>query len=253
MLPNFLCIGAARAGTTSLYEYMTQHPDIYVPPVKEVHYFTYRHEKWSTNPALSLAGYEEYFAGAEKYILRGEISPSYLWFPGTAQEIRRVLGEIRIIVILRNPVTRAISDFQYSRQFGHNRYGFNELIVKGLDNLKIQKLRLNPFLPSAILWKGFYARQIRAYLAQFRQENIKIFLFDDLVNSPQQFIQELCTLLDIRCALDIPITKTNSRPKKDEVPAEAKAILKKLYRRDILECSQITGRNLNHWLDNSTL
>src|SRR4051794_7359255 len=95
-LPNFLCIGAQKAGTTALFHMLRQHPEIFLHPQKETHFFSlYRND-------VPEHAYEfGHFSGYRRQRLLGEISPEYMRVPGAAQSIRRVLGRIKIIVCLR--------------------------------------------------------------------------------------------------------------------------------------------------------
>jgi hypothetical protein len=117
MLPNFIVIGAAKAGTTALYWYLAEHPDVFMSPKKETNYFAYGRDRqgrllygdpeFHQFPVQSLAEYEELFDGAEGARAVGEASPIYLEAPQTAGRIRELLPQSRLICSLRHPVDRA--------------------------------------------------------------------------------------------------------------------------------------------------
>jgi len=247
--PTFLGVGAARSGTTAIYDWMRRYPEIFIPEIKEIHFFTYRQLQWDNYRPLSYNDYLNYFKDGESFKVRGEISPSYLYFPGTAQKIYDSLGSIKIIIILRNPIERAISDYQYSIQYNQNKLDFNQFLIRGIDGFKNDSLYIDPFTPTAILWKGFYFQQIQEYLQLFGKKQIKILLFDDLVKDATIIENELCTFLKISPYKKIKIQKKNARSEKIKINAEARHILEDLYRQDIRKCAQIINRNLNHWLD----
>src|SRR3954452_25059385 len=102
-LPNFLIIGAAKAGTTSLYEYLKQHPDVYMSPLKEPGYY------WSEAPALedapirTRADYERLFDGVTTEKALGEAAPRYRKSAPPAEGIAHALPPARLIVSLPNP------------------------------------------------------------------------------------------------------------------------------------------------------
>ncbi len=108
-LTNFLIIGAAKAGTTSLYHYLRQHPDVFMSPVKEPQYY------WDEGPknmhacAYDRAAYERLFEGSESRRAAGEASPQYLHSPTAPARIAADLPRSRLIVSLRNPADRAYS------------------------------------------------------------------------------------------------------------------------------------------------
>ena len=103
MKPNFLVIGAQRAGTTWLYECLREHPEIFLPETKELHYFDLNHEKGDE-------WYFRHFEGASEKAI-GEITPNYYQYPGAIEKAHVLLPEAKFIFILREPKARAISQF----------------------------------------------------------------------------------------------------------------------------------------------
>jgi hypothetical protein len=111
--PNFIIIGAQRCGTTSLYNYLTRHPSILPARVKEVHYFDYKSYRgllwYKANFPMLTHKLKRYIK--QKTIITGEASPFYLYHPHAFKRIAQVLPNIKLIVILRNPVDRALSHY----------------------------------------------------------------------------------------------------------------------------------------------
>src|ERR1700753_3266246 len=117
ILPNFLIVGAAKSGTTSLFHYLKQHPDIFLPEFKEPHFFVSALVKNKVYSWIEeKQEYENLFAGASAYHKRGEASVTYLYYYKIAiPNILSLLGRsTKIIVILRNPVERALSAYNYT-------------------------------------------------------------------------------------------------------------------------------------------
>ena len=118
-LPSTVIIGAPRSGTTSLFFYVKQHPDIFLPVRKELHYFSYDLLKENVDgpgdqgALASLCAtreeYEAHYASVRAEKVIGEVSPSYLYFSQVSERIRSELGEVKIIALLRNPVDKAFS------------------------------------------------------------------------------------------------------------------------------------------------
>lgn len=128
-LPDFIVIGAAKAGTTALYWYLAEHPQIFMSPLKETNYFAYGVDSSGDllygDPELhnfrirTLEEYRALFEAAGDAIAVGEASPIYLECPQTPGRIEELLPEARIVCGLRNPVDRAYSDYQmYLRSRG---------------------------------------------------------------------------------------------------------------------------------------
>ena len=121
MLPNFIVIGAAKAGTTALYWYLAEHPEVFMSPVKETNYFAYGLDpegrllygdpEVHRFPVKALSAYEQLFADAGDAVAVGEASPIYLECPPAARRIRELIPGALIVCSLRHPVDRAYSDY----------------------------------------------------------------------------------------------------------------------------------------------
>ena len=145
-LPHFVGLGTQKGGTTSLQRLLEQHPGVYLPPCKEVHYFTLHSEE----PAR---WYAEHYRDARLGQRRGDITPFYLFHPKVPARIRALLPQARMIVLLRDPVERALSQVFHAR-----RHGFEELDV--VDALAAEHERLTA--------GNTYSFQKHSYVARSR-------------------------------------------------------------------------------------
>ena len=164
-LPNFLVIGAQRAGTSLLHQILLAHPDVYVPAQrKEVHYFDRyfeRGDEW----------YQSYFpaAGAAgRYRAIGEITPDYLATEEAPVRIHALLPACRMIAILRNPVDRVYSWYQHARRSRNERRDFATFLHE----------------EPAALCSGLYHRHLQSYLALFPREALLVLLYEELLRDP---------------------------------------------------------------------
>ena len=120
-MPNFLIIGAMRAGTTSLYHYLKQHPQVYMSPVKEPRFFALEGEKpdpgrptderLMNHSITDIEAYRALFQAVSKETAIGEASPLYLYSPKAPERIRHYIPDAKLIAVLRDPVERAYSHF----------------------------------------------------------------------------------------------------------------------------------------------
>lgn len=191
-LPTFLVVGAARAGTTSLYRYLAQHPDVYMSPTKEINFFSQKFIPTQHIEEMSIKDYNKYFQGATNEKEIGESSPSYLWVPEAAKDVFKLLPRAKIIIILRNPVDRIISDYNFSRLFGYNRDELKDLIEKFGD---VEDSSWHS--PHVMIQKGMYSEQVKQYLTLFNQEQVRIFLYDELYQKPEGLMIKIYNFLDI--------------------------------------------------------
>ena len=113
--PNFYIVGAVKSGTTSLYAYLRQHPQVFLPTMKEPHFFTQPRPSPEQIHLIQyvadIESYQHLYRGADRYPRIGDASPSYLWCEEAPERIHAVQPEARIIVILRDPVQRAYAQY----------------------------------------------------------------------------------------------------------------------------------------------
>ncbi len=204
---NFLIIGAAKAGTTSLYYYLNQHPEVYMSEPKEPFFFEAEYDKgieyyWS-----------KYFAGwrGEKAI--GEARHRNLYLPYVVPRIKESIPNAKLIVILRNPIDRAYSHWWHWYSRGEEPLSFEDAIYEDLK--RIEKGITFEGEEGAQLWcrnfdfktgknefrtyldSGYYARQLKRYLALFPKSQIKVVFLEDLKRDPQFIISELWEFIGV--------------------------------------------------------
>lgn len=191
-LPTFVVIGAAKSGTTALYNYLRQHPDVYMTPREEPSFFAFADESPRFNgpdgteasvnhtAVTSQSDYEALFAGAKPGQARGDISPGYLYWPGTAERLARMVPDVRIVAVLRHPVDRAYSAFMHARR--ESKEPLSDFCAA---------LRAEPARIAAdfgFLWRyadlGRYANQLAVYFELFPREQVFVALYDDLAADP---------------------------------------------------------------------
>lgn len=187
-LPTFLVIGAARSGSTTLHDCLRQHPEVYVSPVKEPHFFSYEGDPLpSPGPAppprdwvRTIDDYAELFAGMKPGMAAGEASVSYLYRPATAERIFGRLPDVRLIAILRNPVERAYSAFSYLRERGSEPHSAFSAALEA-ENARVRD-------NWAHIWHykrmGFYGEQLARYFGRFDREQIHVLTLDDFADDP---------------------------------------------------------------------
>ena len=179
-LPNFLIIGAAKAGTTSLYDWLRQHPDVFMPSLKEPKFFAYDPERGGQFPVRTLADYTALFEGAAAAAI-GEASPSYLGSSKAMHRIHETLPGVRLIAALRDPAERAYSVYQMNlRNLGRNR--------------------ATPFaeaLRDDVNLRQGYARYLERYLGLFDRAQLRIVLFEEIAQAPLETVQGLFGFLGV--------------------------------------------------------
>ncbi|MEA2326119.1 MAG: hypothetical protein QOE68_1078 [Thermoanaerobaculia bacterium] len=272
-LPNFLVIGAAKGGTTSLYHYLRQHPDIYMSPMKEPNYYTDEDQLFGKRSIRSRNGYEQLFAAVNGERAIGEATPRYLNALTGIGRIQADLPGVRLIATLRQPADRGYS--AYLQRFTDSREW------RSADDV------LQP--GNYLFESGYYHAKLRRYFDTFPRDQIKVILFDDLIARPQATVQSLFRFLGVDA--DFPVdtsTRFNRtlsprfvrltrlfnatakavarnapwvsgtglgtplrRPllrKPDPIPPALWRRLTDQYRDDITATGELLDRDLSHWL-----
>lgn len=213
--PNFFILGAAKAGTTSFAEYLSQHPQVYMSPVKEPHYFssdidctripehTPPQKYFSLLPlrkrhALYVRQPEHYdllFAAAGDAKVRGEASPSYLYSELAPKRISEEISDPKFLVLLRNPIERAYSHFRM--HYGKDTDDFVKSVQRDF-----QCSRKGWGVSLLYVELGCYAPQLKRYFARFPRDRIKICFYDDFRVDLRQTLLEVLSFLEIDETLD---------------------------------------------------
>lgn len=217
-LPTFLIIGAARSGTTALYHILDQHPDVYMSPVKEPNFFAYGGHpidfqgpgddqsinSWSVT---TLDNYQSLFADAHPDQARGEASPSSLYVPRAAQRIQHFIPDARLIVLLRNPVERAYSNYLLLVRDGREPSPtFSEALQQ-----EAKRIRQGWEHVWHYIQLGFYARQLEQYMQRFPTSHLQVYLHDDLVTEPDRVLRDIFQFIAVDPSF-APDTSTQYNP-----------------------------------------
>jgi len=171
-LPNFMCVGAAKAGTTSLYDILRQHSNVFVPSFKEPHFFDI--------PSVYKNGVQwyskTYFNNVKEEKCIGDFTPTYLFDTEAPKRIVKDLGvDVKFIVILRNPVDRAYSHYLHSLRDEHESLSFTEALNKE----KTNKNEYLSYLRSSYVEQGLYAKMLVNFFQYFPKENFLILNFEE--------------------------------------------------------------------------
>ena len=196
--PTFIIVGASKAGTTSLYQYLSQHPEISLSVEKEPHYFVREH-RFSFPITDTQEKYLKLFAGSLTKEV-GEASTAYLYFSGTAKRIESLLPDVKIIISLRAPIEIALSMWGHQVREGLEFSSFDEAIRQELTEGKriingveygfnyIQQARLE--------------NQVKEYLDVFGRDRVFFADFRELATSPSSLMKKLYQFLEVNDAFE---------------------------------------------------
>jgi hypothetical protein len=199
-LPTFLIIGCGRSGTTSLYRYLRQHPQIFMCPVKEPSYFSWTDEMartgegvpWYDTSVKTLAAYEALFSGVTSETAIGEASPRYFFSPQAPERIHRLIPDARLVAILRHPAERAHAVYVGSRRDGYETAPTFEEAIRQCEEGKREKWPFRHYLRQCE-----YHRHIARYLGIFPRAQLRLYLFEDLAADAAALLRDLLAFLGV--------------------------------------------------------
>ena len=185
ILPNFLIVGAQKSGTTSLHDILKAHPQTNMSETKEINFFT-NNEKLKKG----LNYYSTFFKQDHKSIATGESSPGYICYPNVHKLIHQYLGEIKIVIILRDPIKRALS------QYWDNRRHLTEVMSESqiIDNYLETEYSPNR---RGYFSRGVYYNDVKKYIDLFGANNVHVLIFEDLIKNQKLELHRLYDFLGL--------------------------------------------------------
>jgi hypothetical protein len=208
MAPDFLIIGTQRGGTTSLYRYLKAHPSIGASSNKDVHFFDRRFHKGVSWYRGHFPTHIEKFLAERSHgrpFLTGEASPSYLFHPHAPRRAAQVLPHARLIVLLRDPVSRAYSQYHHARKLGFEHLSFEEAIEAEEERFAREHERVlqdehyysETYKHLSYLRKGIYVDQLKAWMSVFPREQFLILKSEEFYADPAATFKQVLAFLGL--------------------------------------------------------
>ncbi len=212
--PDFIIGGAMKSGTGTLHHILNSHPKIFIPD-KEIYFFNIddihhrsdffarssdkglKRLKDKANFAKYRCWYKSFFESASKDQLIGEDSTLYLASSFAPERIRKLLPDVKLIFMLRNPVSRAYSHYWHLVRTGRAIYSFEKTLQ---------------YMPGTILRYGFYKDQIKRYLQLFPNERLKFVIFENFIEEMQENINEIVKFIELKSTIDISEIDIHKNP-----------------------------------------
>ena len=200
LIPDFLIIGAGKSGTTSLDKYLNQHPQIFIPGMKEPNFFGYENTKIEdlgndadeirhyTHSVTSLEEYLRLFADAKPEQIKGETSNTYMYHRDAPERIHHYNPKMKLIAVLPQPANRLYS--RYLHLARDNRTPTSSF-ADCLDRDSIWWQR------NDLVTEGFYFKNLSPFYRLFPKQQIKVYLYEELNNQPEQVLEDICRFLGV--------------------------------------------------------
>lgn len=224
--PSFFVVGAQKSGTTALHHHLVKHPDLFLPQVKETHFFSDGHGEYRKGLQFYL---NTHFAGADANQLAGEVDPEYLFFPETPGRLAQYFPQAKLIFLFREPVARAFSQYQHAYRVGEERLDFAHALAREQfrmnmgpedSDAKAERFLYVPQADNAVeqrrlfqmmartcfsyVSRGHYAEQVKRYLPLFPRRQMLFLLFESLRDKPEETLRGVYEFLGVSYLAPLP-------------------------------------------------
>jgi hypothetical protein len=198
-LPNFILIGAQKGGSSALYKFICEHPKVQRAFIKEPHYFSGRYR------TDNLKWYRALFPFKNSGIITGEASPSYITHPLSPSRIKSLLPEAKLILIVRNPVERAFSNYFHSVKYGREELPIEEAFNRPISDFETEYNRMRDedgyhsqfYYRFGYVHKGFYDFHLANWYQHFAKEQLLVVENNELLNEPDKVYKEVLEHLEL--------------------------------------------------------
>ena len=252
VLPSFFLAGYQKTATTWLYHCFKEHPDVFVPGKHSINYFDIHYQRGES-------WYQSFFADAERQSQVGDVTPTYMRFHASRTRMAELNPDAKVLVTLRNPIDRAFSHYWHEKKKRKIGYRFEECLSNNADIF-------DDWLAS-----GFYHSHLTHLLTLIPREQMLILFYDDLIESPSDFLRQTLTFLDVEpqfkpAVLQQAVNKAWFRPTYREMFANFRSgrplkeseydrgvdpnfrkKLQELFAEQNCMLGELVGRDLSHW------
>ena len=253
--PDFIIIGSQKCGTTSLYDYICKHSDVYPAITKQIHYFDFNYNmKNHWYRAFFPSIFKKFFI---KYLMRkpfltGEASPDYINHPYTPLRISKDLPRVKLIAIFRNPVERAFSNYQHNIRDKKENLSFEDALKEEENRIETEKIKLeeNEFYYSEnfrqfqYINRGKYIEEISEWLRFFPKEQLLIISTENLEENPSKILADVFSFLNIKNEY-VDATQKLNVGKYSDMKEETQKYLQNIFRSYNEQLYKFTNKDFN--------
>jgi hypothetical protein len=240
----FVIAGTQKGGTTALASYLYEHPEIALPTVKEVHFFD-TEEHFATDE-VDYGRYHTYFKPATRQRLLGDATPIYMYWESAPQRIQRYNPAMKLIMLLRNPVTRAYSHWNMERARQRDLLPFEQAIRTEAERcreaLPLQHRRYS------YVDRGFYSAQIQRIWRHFPVEQTLVLKSEELQRTPDAALAKIADFLGVARFSPVEPRSVHARAYQSPMSAEARDYLREIFAPEVRELEQMFGWDCAAWL-----
>ena len=246
MRVDFLIAGVQKGGTSALDAHLRKHPEICLASGKEVHFFD-SEGRFPVGPSDDYADYHAIFKPGPATKITGEATPIYMYWKSAPGRIRAYNPEMKILIVLRNPIERAFSHWNMERERGTDKLSFWEA-------LQNEEVRCRTALPLqhtvySYVDRGFYMTQLRRIWDHFPQDQVLILRNETLRQHPGPTLDQVCQFLGVARFREVRRRDVYSIPYEAPMSRRERDFLRRSYQGEIHELEKVLGWDCSDWLE----
>ncbi len=243
-LVDFVICGTQKGGTSALNAYLKRHPEICMADRKEVHFFD--DESLFSNGKPDYSKYHSFFSLRAANKLTGEATPIYMYWHDAPRRMWDYNPNMKLIVILRNPIDRAYAHWNMER-------ALNTESLQFWDAIQNEQQRCREALPCqhrvySYVSRGFYLEQLRRLWLYFSKENVLVLKNEHLKDRPHEALMEVCDFLGVSIFRNVKAKEVYSRPYSSKMSNKEKEYLRFIFEYEIRGIERVLGWNCSDWL-----
>jgi hypothetical protein len=236
--------GAQKSGTTTLQKFLSQHPSVHMASIKGTHFFDTEHH--FSNAAVDYSAYHSFFSPQPHHRLIGEATPIYSFWEPAARRIWEYNPDMKVIVVLRNPIDRAYSHWNMERSRKREQLIFEEALM-------LEGERAHAALPLqdrhfSYVARGFYTEQLRRLARYFPSAQRLVLRMEDVLNPGTETADRIWNFLGLQSPGPLPLPHANQRHYTAPMAAATRRALVETFENEIRALERMLGWDLNSWL-----
>lgn len=241
---DFVLCGTQKGGTTALDAYLREHPELCMANRKEVHFFDNEEHFANRNPDYSK--YHAYFSPKKTHKVLGEATPIYMYWDESPKRIFKYNPEMKLIIILRNPIERAYSHWNMERSRNADNLSFRDAI--NTENERCREALPYQHRVFSYIDRGHYVDQLRKIWEYFPREQVLVLKNEDLKQNPYDTLNQVANFLGVTQFNNIEGKNVHSRPYESHISPEEKTFLKAIFDPEIKELEAELQWDCSEWL-----
>ena len=241
---QFLICGTQKGGTTALADYLRKHPELFLPKQKELHFFDDENQDWA---ATNYEHYESCFCDAPSAAICGEATPIYMYWDPSPARIWNYNPAMKLIVLLRNPISRAYAHWAMETRRGQETLPFEDALIQ--EEARCRKTLPQQHRVFSYQDRGFYSQQIRRLWHFFGREAVLVIRQEALRADPMGTLNHICQHLGVKPMPEVEPLQSHSGQYKEPLSKEALIQLKKHFRWEILALQDLLEWDCQNWLE----